>query len=159
MNTDDRALANLIARLRAACDADDARHDGSLLKGFAHHVKSADLRTILDRLEAFHAKPNRDDIECDVRIAIWNAGMKGGMGQNLSQAFIVRAMAEPTMIRALAALQSPPPVVSGKAKMIEAADYLISLYERLWKGGVVCDLAEAKAAYANAKTTLEGVGQ
>jgi len=57
MNTDDRALADLIAELRAACDADDARHDGSLLKGFAHHVKSADLRTILDRLEAFHAKP------------------------------------------------------------------------------------------------------
>jgi hypothetical protein len=45
-------------------------------------------------------------IEGDVRIAIWNAGMLGGMGQNLTLAFIRRAMDEPTMKRALAALNS-----------------------------------------------------
>jgi len=243
MNTDDRALADLIAELRGLlakatepgppaglvehdsaqrpmcstnamvwCDYHDRRQKA------ANAIVNA-LPTLLDRLEAFHAKPDRDDIERDVRIAIWNAGMKGGMGQDLSQAFIGRAMAEPTMIRALcalqsehakpvvgereavarahaqhsgvepwwwgeafddstdeiaahnrerdllaaddilAALQSPPPVVSGEAKLIEAADYLISLYERLWKGGVVRDLAEAKVAYANAKTNIEGVDQ
>lgn len=68
-----------------------------------------------DRLEAL-AQPvvgeQRDDVERYIRIAIWNAGMNGGMGQDLSQAFIRRAMAEPTMIHALAALAaSPSPVV------------------------------------------------
>jgi hypothetical protein len=41
------------------------------------------------------------DVAGDIRIAIWNAGMKGGMGQDLTQAFIARAMVEPTMKRAL----------------------------------------------------------
>lgn len=81
------------------------------------HLTVEEAATWLVALQSEHAKPDRDDIERDVRIAIWNAGMKGGMGQNLSQAFIVRAMAEPTMVRALAALQSPPPVVSGEADM------------------------------------------
>lgn len=44
------------------------------------------------------------DIERDIRIAIWNAGMNGGMGQGLTQAFIRRAMDEPTMKRALDAI-------------------------------------------------------
>lgn len=34
---------------------------------------------------------------------------------------------------------------------LAAADYLISLYERLWKGGVVRDLAEAIGVYEHLK--------
>jgi hypothetical protein len=44
------------------------------------------------------------DIEGDIRIAIWNAGMNGGMGQDLTQTFIRRAMADPCMVRALASI-------------------------------------------------------
>lgn len=75
------------------------------------------------RLEAL-AQPvvgeQADDVERDIRIAIWNAGMNGGMGQDLSQAFIGRAMAEPTMIRAPAALAaSPSPEISEPTKRME----------------------------------------
>jgi len=48
------------------------------------------------------------DVEGDIRIAIWNAGKNGGMGDDLTLAFIRRAMEEPCMQRALAALQSSP---------------------------------------------------
>lgn len=136
MNTDDRALADLIEQ--AAQHVFDTSRKGTWRNTANEHQQAADdakmmeaYRDIItkavpfliaaDRLEAFHAKPDGDDIERDVRIAIWNAGMKGGMGQDLSQAFIVRAMAEPTMVRALAALQSPPPVVSGEAENLLAA--------------------------------------
>ena len=146
MNTDDRALADLIAVVRKRYTAEpvppcpvcgeplslQAAGRGTITWGCTkrdagksrlddHYARSRfeqhrtgddDVLALLDRLEAFHAKPGRDDIERDVRIAIWNAAMKGGMGQDLSQAFIVRAMAEPMMVRALAGLQSPPPVVS-----------------------------------------------
>jgi hypothetical protein len=44
------------------------------------------------------------DVEGDIRIAIWNAGMNGGMGQDPTLAFIKRAMAEPAMMRVLATL-------------------------------------------------------
>jgi hypothetical protein len=80
----------------------------------------------LTRLEAL-AQPvvgveRREDIERDIRIAIWNAGMNGGMGQDLSQAFIVRAMAEPTMTRALDALAaSPSPVPTSLQNMQTSA--------------------------------------
>jgi hypothetical protein len=37
------------------------------------------------------------------------------------------------------------------AEALAAADYLIGLYERLWKGGVVRDLAEALACYDTLK--------
>lgn len=40
--------------------------------------------------------------EAYIRIAIWNAAMSGGMGQELSQAFIRRAMDEPLMKRVIA---------------------------------------------------------
>ncbi len=49
-----------------------------------------------------------EEVERDIRIAIWNAGMAGGMGQDLTQAFIRRAMAEPMMARALSALAVKP---------------------------------------------------
>lgn len=42
----------------------------------------------------------------------------------------------------------------GAEAMREAGDYLISLYKRLWQGGVVRDLAEAEAAWQHAKTTI-----
>jgi len=116
MNTDDRALADLKA---AVVREVISMYNTTRLAGtdpVVHVMSKSTVRQAFDRLEAFHAKPGRDDIERDVRIAIWNAAMKGGMGQDLSQAFIVRAMAEPMMVRALAGLQSPPPVVSGEAK-------------------------------------------
>ena len=34
---------------------------------------------------------------------------------------------------------------------VEAADYLIELYKRLWRGGVVRDLGEAIASYEREK--------
>lgn len=46
------------------------------------------------------------EVERDIRIAIWNAAMKGGMGQSLSQALIVHAMEEPCMARALSTISS-----------------------------------------------------
>jgi len=132
MNTDDRALADLIAELRAACDADDARHDGSLLKGFAHHVKSADLRTILDRLEAFHAKPvvgrwpDRESIADAFLLSPHR--VQNGDRQHANPADYIEyirtyksaSLGEARRVAdfvlslpgALAALQSPPPVVS-----------------------------------------------
>ena len=137
MNTDDRALADLIAELRAACDADDARHDGSLLKGFAHHVKSADLRTILDRLEAFHAKPvagrwpDRESIADAFLLSPHR--VQNGDRQHANPADYIEyirtyksaSLGEARRVAdfvlslpgALAALQSPPPVVSGEADM------------------------------------------
>lgn len=37
---------------------------------------------------------------------------------------------------------------------LAAADYLISLYERLWKGGAVRDLAEAIGTYERLKLSV-----
>lgn len=45
-----------------------------------------------------------EEMERDIRIAIWNAGMTGGMGQELTQAFIKRAMSDPSMLRAIRSL-------------------------------------------------------
>lgn len=67
----------------------------------------------------------RDEAERDIRVAIWNAGMNGGMGQDLSQAFIRRAMDEPTMQRALARLAS-----QSLSTDEEVAD---AVHEELWK--------------------------
>ncbi|QPQ55555.1 hypothetical protein IC614_02840 [Allosphingosinicella flava] len=65
-----------------------------------------------------------EDIERDIRIAIWNAAMNGGMGQDLSQAFIRRAMAEPTMVRALAALTNTAPLVEALEKISSSQPHL-----------------------------------
>jgi len=184
MTIDDRALADLIARLRGLMAKAtpqpwvranvanittklERTGPNSTSKQMAYGAMDDilcteavnALPTLLDRLEAFHAKPamlSGGDAEALYDKIHLEELNKGGRMGAIRLRVVRRFNEEETR---LAALQSPPPVVSGKAKMIEAADYLISLYERLWKGGVVCDLAEAKAAYANAKTTLEGVGQ
>ena len=57
-----------------------------------------------------------EEVERDIRVAIWNAGMNGGMGQELTQAFIRRAMDEPCMKRALAAFATPTAPAPGDAE-------------------------------------------
>jgi len=175
MNTDDRALADLIVRLRtAAKQRSDIEREIAEAKSLRNSDgKHTDLyswstpeQTIegqaADRLEAFHAKPVVGELGDYVAVRRDVISFLRGEGELDGQYY--GDGTPPGEYRFwwrkyLAVLQSPPPVVSGEAKLIEAADYLISLYERLWKGGVVRDLAEAKVAYANAKTNIEGVDQ
>lgn len=82
----------------------------ALCDAFARHRLNAQPLAA-DALDAGRAS---EDIERDIRCAIWNAGMNGGMGQDLSLAFIRRAMDEPTMQRALAALSSGKTVGAGE---------------------------------------------
>lgn len=49
----------------------------------------------------------REAVERDIRIAIWNAGKWQGKPDEVAQSLIRKAMAEPTMIRALSALSTP----------------------------------------------------
>lgn len=56
-----------VERLRSACNGDDARHEGSLLKGFANHVRSDDLRTLLDRLQSL----SQGDADLVQSVAAW----------------------------------------------------------------------------------------
>jgi hypothetical protein len=60
-------------------------------------------KVFADGLLAGHERRRRDEAERDIRIAIWNACRTGGMGQDLSQALIQRAMSEPAMRRAIQA--------------------------------------------------------
>lgn len=46
----------------------------------------------------------REDVERDIRLAIWNAGKWQGKSDEVAQSLIRKAMSEPTMIRAIAAL-------------------------------------------------------
>lgn len=46
----------------------------------------------------------RDEAQRNIRIAIWNACRNGGMGQDVSQAIVVRAMDEPLMRKAIDAV-------------------------------------------------------
>ena len=96
MNTDDRALADLIARLR---DGDD----------LSARMEAA------DRLEAFHAKPVVDE-----------TAFERAVGTLLDYHVTGDEFFRKFLVAYLTALQSPPPVVSGEAPetfwMIELND-------------------------------------
>lgn len=99
-----RRIMHAIRNEAAAKVLGDHEGDSALdIQAFAAH-RLAHTATHVEDAEA------PDDIERDIRIAIWNAAMNGGMGQDLSLAFIRRAMDEVTMKRALASLspQSAP---------------------------------------------------
>ena len=63
-----------------------------------------------------------EEVERDIRCAIWNAGMNGGMGQNLTLAFIRRAMGEAPMMHALSRLTTP---TTGASAMGEVGDLIV----------------------------------
>lgn len=44
----EKSIGEIVSRLRRHCDQDDARHDGSLLKGFVPSVATNDLRALLN---------------------------------------------------------------------------------------------------------------
>ena len=58
---------------------------------------------MLDELKRL-AGEKAQDIERDIRIAIWNACRWQGMPQEVAQSFIGRAMDEPTMTRAISTI-------------------------------------------------------
>jgi hypothetical protein len=74
----------------------------------------------------------REAIERDIRIAIWNAGKWQGKPDEVAHSLIRKAMAEPTMIRALdAATRATQPLSltvddNLAGKLNQAADDLVS---------------------------------
>lgn len=126
MNTDDRALADLIARRDAAIL--EIRRMVATMPRRNHHGAIDDscnaISAALDRLEAFHAKPlDRAAILVGAR-AWWKAKMPSdfisaeikGDGRVVVYWQDSDESGKYTLpVDFLAALQSPPPVVSGEA--------------------------------------------
>ena len=112
MNTDDRALADLIERARARL----ARHSRIFSPEDENLVAS-----MADRLEAFHAKPPASDVEI-VR-AVLHAHKRAmtppdsgwGNMSYLKGSYDDLPVFQAALAAYRAALQSPPPVVSGEA--------------------------------------------
>jgi len=106
MNTDDRALADLIARLTEALDFDaQAGTDAQWSRLMAEAMNAR------DRLEAFHAKPTANDPVIAFE-EYWGASKyrtRNMIGYSDKKCLAWEAYS--------AALQSPPPVVSGEDKL------------------------------------------
>lgn len=66
---------------------------------------------ISDRLQA---RPDTSDVERDIRIAIWNGGRWQGSTDEVAQSLVRKVMDEPTMRRALAALNPSPAQEEGR---------------------------------------------
>lgn len=122
MDTELEALAERVDYIAAILTANAAKFS------VPDHIpaKVATLRKVSAILRRTHSEQagEVEAIERDIRIAIWNAGKNGGMGDDLSRAFINRAMAEPSMQRAVAALSraSTPPVESAPSTDLQSAD-------------------------------------
>jgi hypothetical protein len=95
-----------------------ASSDSPVVVGEVHRCPNCQVRfqridDVDEHLSALKPTPTdtadrREAIDRDIRTAIWNAAMNGGMGQDVSQAFINRAMDEPLMKRAIASLIAGP---------------------------------------------------
>lgn len=73
----------------------------------------ASVEGLLSEAEAIaawnaRARPDASDVERDIRIAIWNGARWQGSTDEVAQSLIRKVMDEPTMKRALAALNPSP---------------------------------------------------
>lgn len=90
----------------------------------------------------------RQDIERDIRTAIWNAGKWQGKPDEVAQSLIRKAMEEPTMQRALAALSTPAPDA-----MREALENAYAALRWVYRNGMKPDHdrpADVSAAFSDA---------
>jgi len=180
MNTDDRALADLIARLRARKPTSFSHAYGAE----GGELVNPDGPAAADRLEAFHAKPVVGELPGVLKhckALVLSTGREIPVIDGLVALPVDLTDVERTEMRGIipAALQSPPPVVSGEAahypeRIIDIAKAIHGYDERVYAATSWDELTdkqlEQRIGQANAVnqmlglailalTPVEGVGE